>query len=155
MPNIAVVFKQEITRLARKEARHATSKLRKATSQYRRDIARLKRESAKLEGEVSRLERRLNGGTAPQISEADSARLRFTAKGLQSHRGRLGLSAADYGRLIGVTGQTIYKWEHGSAHPRKQQLTALAALRGLGKREAGARLERFGAKPAGKRKAKR
>lgn len=81
-------------------------------------------------------------------------RLRFSAKGLRSHRKRLGISAADYGRLIGVTGQTIYKWERGSARPRKRQLAGLAELRDAGKREANARLEQLGAKPSGERTAK-
>ncbi|MDA8109489.1 MAG: helix-turn-helix domain-containing protein [Betaproteobacteria bacterium] len=155
MPNIAAVFKQEISRLARKEVRHAMLGLRKAAAQYRRDIARLKRDASRLGGEVTRLQRRVNGGAAPALSEAEAERLRFTAKGLQSHRSRLELSAADYGKLIGVTGQTVYKWEHGAARPRKQQLVALAALRGVGKREAGARLEKLGAKAVAPRKARR
>lgn len=155
MPNIAAVLKQEISRLARKEVRHAVSGLRKAAAQYRRDIARLKRDASKLGGDVARLQRRANGGAAPAPADADASRLRFTAKGLQSQRSRLELSAADYGKLIGVTGQTIYKWEHGAAHPRRRQLAALAALRGIGKREAGAQLEKLGAKPARQRKAKR
>ena len=69
------------------------------------------------------------------------SRLRFNAKGLATHRTKLGLSAADYGKLVGVTGQTIYKWEQGGAKPRVSQLTALASIRGLGKREARKRLD--------------
>lgn len=82
-------------------------------------------------------------------------RLRFSSKGLQSHRYRLGISAGDCGRLIGVTDQTIYRWEHGAARPRKQQLVALAALRGVGKRQARVYLEQLGAKSSEPRKAKR
>ena len=117
--------------------------------------ARHKRYGASRGGKSPVAARRLNGGAAPQVPDADAGRLRFTAKGLQSHRDRLGVAAADYGRLIGVTGQTIYKWEHGAARPRKQQLVALATLRGLGKKEARARLDQPGAKIPRKRKAKR
>ena len=39
MPNIATVLKQEISRLARKEAKAHVEPLRKVTAQYRRDIA--------------------------------------------------------------------------------------------------------------------
>ena len=38
MPNIATVLKQEITRLARKEAKALTPATRKASAQYRREI---------------------------------------------------------------------------------------------------------------------
>ena len=44
MPNIATVLKQEISRLARKEAKALTAATKKAGSQYRRDIAELKRQ---------------------------------------------------------------------------------------------------------------
>jgi len=48
--------------------------------------------------------------------------------------------AKDYGKLIGVSGLTVYHWEAGKAKPRRRQLPAIAAVRGLGKREAAARL---------------
>ena len=43
MPNIAAVLKEEITRLARKEAKSQVAPLKMANAQYRRDIAALKR----------------------------------------------------------------------------------------------------------------
>jgi transcriptional regulator with XRE-family HTH domain len=48
---------------------------------------------------------------------------------------------ADYARLVGVSPLTIYNWENGKSRPRKVQLAALVALRGIGKREAQAKLE--------------
>jgi len=48
----------------------------------------------------------------------------------------LNLSAADYGKLIGVSALTIYHWESGKSRPRKAQLAVLTAVRGIGKREA-------------------
>jgi len=51
------------------------------------------------------------------------------------------LSAADYGKLVGVSGLTVYHWEHGKSRPRKAQLAGLVAVRGIGKREAVAKLE--------------
>jgi transcriptional regulator with XRE-family HTH domain len=56
------------------------------------------------------------------------------------------LSAADYGKLVGVSGLTVYHWEHGKSRPRKAQLASLAAVRGIGKREAMAKLEVLEAK---------
>jgi len=54
---------------------------------------------------------------------------------------RLGLSAEDFGKLVGVTPLTIYHWEHGKSRPRPPQFARLVAVRGIGKREAQRRLE--------------
>ncbi len=142
MPNIAVILRQEILRLARREARSQTRGLRKAAAQWRRDIAELKRQASKLQADVARLERQAPKDVLPKVTAADAEGVRFKAQGVTAQRKRLGLSAANYGRLVGVTAHTIYKWEHGAARPRKRQLAALASLRSLGKREARARLEK-------------
>ena len=155
MPNLAAVLKQEIARLARREARSQMKGLRKASAQFRRDIARLKREASGLRSAVALLHRGGGKAAAPQTSETDSAKVRFTAKGVVSQRKRLGISAADYGKLVGVTGHTIYKWEHGGARPRRAQLSALASIRGLGRREALARLKPMGVPAPGKKRTTR
>lgn len=143
MPNIAVTIRQEVIRLARREIRIQMRGLRKATSQFRRDIAEIKRNASSLKFEVLRLERRITKNVAPQIEDADATRVRFTAKGVSSHRKGLGISAADYGKLIGATAHTVYKWEHGTSRPRKAQVSSLAAIRHIGKPAALARLEQM------------
>lgn len=60
---------------------------------------------------------------------------------MASNRKRLGLSAAEFGMLVGATGQSIYAWESGKSKPRARNLAAIAALRGIGKREVTAQLE--------------
>jgi DNA-binding transcriptional regulator YiaG len=70
----------------------------------------------------------------------DEKQTRFVAKGLVSLRKRLGLSAADLARLLGVSTQSVYNWEHKKASPRKVQVTAIAALRSVSKKEAHERL---------------
>lgn len=52
-------------------------------------------------------------------------------------------SAADCGKLLGVTGQTVYNWERGQARPRQEQLAKIASLRRMGKREARGLLEQM------------
>ena len=141
MPNIASVFKEETARLARKEANALLAPLRKSNAQYRRDIAELKRQLQAMRKELdflSKQERkRLRKPTPASAGEGK----RFSPAWLRAHRERLGLSAADYAELVGVSGQTIYNWEHGTSTPRKAQVAALAAIRGIGKREAWNRLE--------------
>jgi DNA-binding transcriptional regulator YiaG len=141
VPNIATVLKDEIARLARKEVKVGTGALRKANSQYRRDIAKLKRQVDDLTKQVAYLERRekqrVNRAAPEELAEGR----RFSARGLKVHRAKLGLSAADYAALVGVSAQTIYSWEHGQSKPRDAQLAALVSVRGLGKRDAQKRLE--------------
>jgi transcriptional regulator with XRE-family HTH domain len=59
---------------------------------------------------------------------------------VKAQRQRAGLSAAAYAKLVGVSSLTIYNWEHNKSRPRKEQFASLIALRGLGKREAQAKL---------------
>ena len=73
--------------------------------------------------------------------KAAAEKARFSPSWLKSHRQELGLSAADYAKLVGVSALSIYNWEQGKANPRQQQVAALSAIRGLGKREAWKRLE--------------
>ena len=139
MPNIMSALKQEITRLARKEARSQTQVLKKMSAHYRRDIAALKRQVAKLQGQTVVMEKAvLKPLAAVPVATAD--KVRFSAKGLASQRKRLDLSAADYAKLVGVSGLSVYKWESGKTRPRQSQVAALAAVRGMSKKEALARL---------------
>ena len=143
MPNIATVLKEEILRLARKEVRGQTNALKKASAQYRKDIAEMKRRVSDLQRKVVPLEKQALKNAPAQAAEVHADRVRFTAKGLRSQRKRLELSAANYGKLIGVTGQTIYSWKGETSRPRKQQVARIASLRYMSQREAQARLEQL------------
>jgi DNA-binding transcriptional regulator YiaG len=146
MPNIGTLLKQEITRLSRREIRGQVQTTKKASSQYRRQIAALKRQVATLERQMALLQRRVLGASPAAANGSTNQKVRFVAKGLKSHRNRLGLSATDYGRLVGVSAQSVYNWEQGHASPRAEQVKMIATLRGIGKREAQARLDQLGAR---------
>ena len=141
MPNIAAVLKEEIARLVRKELRAETERLKKASSRYRADIAALKRRVETLEKQLSRVEKGAPKRLAPAADEASDTKRRFKPEGLRAQRTRLGLSAEKMGRLVGVSTQTIYNWEAGTTRPRGEQLSAIAAVRKMGKREVKTRLE--------------
>jgi DNA-binding transcriptional regulator YiaG len=144
MSNFASAFKDEIARIARKEVRAQTDELRKASAQYRSHIATLRRRIDTLEKQLKRADKS-TGRTAPTEEQDDAGGppRRFSATRLAAQRRKLGLSAADFAALLGVSGQSIYKWEHGEARPRARQIQAIAELRGIGKREAAARLEKM------------
>ena len=144
MTSLSAILKDEITRLSRKEARKQVEPIRTASSTYRHQIAELKRVVVLLQRQVKALSR--VGKTAAPSAESSSTR--FVAKGLRALRARLDMSAADFGELAGVSGQSIYNWEQGKSVPRKAQLSVLVGLRALGKREAHARLQQLRAKAA-------
>ncbi len=158
MTNLATALKSEIEQVAHKALRDEAAQFRKAAATYQREISALQRRVESLE----KLLGRLRGQAAPQPAlratrtprpralvaldpqEQEAHALRFSAKGFAKLRQRLGLSAAAMGTLLGVTAQSIYKWEDGKARPRASQLQAIAAARKLGKREAAAKLAELG-----------
>ena len=144
MPNLATALKTEIARIARKELRGDLEALKKASASYRREIAALKRRNSDLERQ---LKQALNGARRAPVKSADpnseERQLRFSPERFASHRQKLGLSAADFAKLIGVSSLSVYKWEKGQARPRRAQLEAIASVRGIGKREALAKLEQL------------
>lgn len=139
MPNLSSILKSEITRLARKEIKGAVDPLRKSNAAHRREIAELKRQVAVLQRELKSSSKAQRAVAEPATDA--TARTRFVPKGLKSLRARLGLSASDFGRLVGASGQSVYNWEAGKTVPGPGQRAALAAVRGLGKREAARRLD--------------
>jgi DNA-binding transcriptional regulator YiaG len=156
MSNIAAALRQEITRLARKEARSLTKPLHKATASFRKVIAELKRENARAHADIARFIRQMPVGVVPRVTESEPSKARFSAASVKAQRRRLGLSAEAFAKLIGVTAHTVYSWEHGSSRPRSAQVVAFAALRGIGKTEANARLEQLRVKvPKARKKAGR
>ncbi len=148
MPNIAAVLRDEIRRLAKREIKVATSPTKQAVAQFRRDIARLKRELRTQAKEIAFLkgqERKRLG--RPQTAEEPLEDVRFSPRSVKAQRRRLKLSAAAFGKLVGVSGLTIYHWESDKARPGKANLATLVGVRKLGRREALAKLEVMSGKP--------
>ena len=156
MANLANALKEEIARIARKEIRQQTAGAAKAATEHQRAVAALKRQVQDLERTVSALRgqetskpaepketkaSKKAGKSAAAASAPRKPRVRFSGKALKTHRERLGLSADNYGKLIGVSGLSVYNWEQGKARPRESSIATLMQIRGIGKREAGKRLE--------------
>jgi DNA-binding transcriptional regulator YiaG len=152
MSTLAVALKDEIRRLARKEIKAQTGTTVRAVAQYRREIARLKRQVREQDKKIASLasQKSSRGVAAPEAGQSDDG-VRFSARSAKAQRRRTGLSAADYGKLVGVSPLTIYNWEHGKSRPRRQQFAALVGLRGIGKREAIAKLSTLNGKPSSRR----
>ena len=149
MPNFAAVLKEEIRRLAKREIKVNTSSIKGAVVQFRRDIAKLKRLVQGQQKEIAFLKAQEHKRLGqPHLKEEDDLEgVRHSARSVRAQRKRLRLSAADFGKLVGVSGLTVYNWEHGNGRPRKERLAALVAVRETGRREALAKLEAMKGQP--------
>jgi DNA-binding transcriptional regulator YiaG len=142
MPRFAAALQEEIRRLARKEVKALTAVTRRAATLHRRDIASLKRQARLLTRQIAALE--VLGRKQAAIAPAPTPvveKARFSPGWIKTRRGKLKLSAKDYGRLIGASALTVYTWESGKARPRKEALARLVAVKDIGRREALRRLE--------------
>ena len=139
MSTFANQLKSEIARISKKEVRAETSALKKTSAQYRSEIASLKRRLAALESIVGKLTKQTKK-EVKAVEPENKEDLRFRVSGFANLRKKLGITAGEMGVLLGVSDQSVYKWEQGKAKPRASQLNAIAAVRKLGKREVAARL---------------
>ena len=154
MANIGALLKAEITRLCRREIRKELAVVRKASVSSRHHIAALRKQVSALEQKAGQLAKRAGTQAVQQPAGLPDRPVRFVAKGLKSLRKRLGVSAAQFAKLVGVSEQSVYNWETRKAIPRKEQFATIISLRGIGKREAQQRLA-ANASPRGVKRAAR
>lgn len=151
MPNIAAVLKQEIARLAKKEAKSLMAGLRSDVIRLKRDNAALKRQLAALEKTLRTQSRQLKRAEAAKPEpESKAADMRITRRTIPALRKRLGLSQADLGLLLGITGPAIARTEGLDKAPqlRKATRTRLAEVLPMGRKEAQAALAELKSKSA-------
>ena len=146
MPNLAAVFKSEISRLARRSMRPLYLPLKKDVAALKRVIAQQKRVLAHLQRDNARLLADLNSRLAapPTVSEDQLRGARIGPSRIRSLRARLGLPRQAFAKLLGVSGGAVMSWEGGKSKPRAAARAALVAIRKLGKREARQRLAAVG-----------
>ena len=138
MPNLAVLLKDEIGRLARKEVRtfcgplqDQLRDLKKTVRQQRDTISRLE----KAIGQVKAISATPSEKILSATDVGDSTQIRFSASSIKKHRKRLKLSQTELGKLLNVSTNTIVRWEAGTSKPRAAYLPGIAQLRTMGVRE--------------------
>jgi len=134
MTELANALKTEISRLARKELKAQLEPLKRSAAQSKAQLAVLREEVGELNRRLRALEKQVRRPIDQSAEMQKTTRQRFTAKGFETMRRRLGLSHTEMGRLIGVSDQSVRKWEDGVAVPRLKFQQAIFALRGVGKR---------------------
>lgn len=145
MPNIAAVLKAEIARIARKEGKTALTRLHASVSKTRKSSAETRARISELERQVKALAKQIGKhGREGSIDEkSGGASVRMTGKRVRSLRGRLGVTQAELGILVGVSAAAVAQWERqpGALKLRRKAQAGLAHARSLRAREARARLE--------------
>jgi DNA-binding transcriptional regulator YiaG len=162
MPNLSQVIKAEIARISRREIKTSTNPLRASTVALKKSAADLKKRVAVIEAETKRLVAfytRLQTERQAQAPHASDSKTRITSKGIRALRNKLGLSQESFARLLGVSSQAVYIMEHknGRLSLRSGTLASLLSIRGIGRREARAKLaekESASTTARGKRKKK-
>ncbi|MCC5831263.1 MAG: helix-turn-helix transcriptional regulator [Phycisphaeraceae bacterium] len=140
MADLTQALKEEISKLARKE-------LGVDLKKTLQELKGLREQLVKLDGVLSKLE---VGVAAPAQSRANPVRdlparltvgrgptstTEFSPKKLQSHRRKLGLSAADYALLCGLSQLSIYHYEQGKTRPRAGSLAAIEAVQKMSQQQ--------------------
>lgn len=144
MPNYNRVFQEEVRRLARKEFKQTAVKLMKEVAALKRTITDQKRRIATLERDNKRLVRHMAARREMEIKpeRTEIERARITSAQVRRVRQRLGLTQAQFAKLLGVSGQAVYQWEskEGRLRLRSGPRAAFIEARKLGAREARRRL---------------
>ena len=146
MGKLEDVMRSEISRLARKEIRAKCVPLAREVRALRRTVRGLSKTVAALAK---------SGGPAAVAQAAKTAKLeaepgevkkaRFSAGLCRKLRKRLGLTQGQLGALIDVSSTTVAFWEQGRNRPTEASLSAMVALRKLGRRDVKRLIEAKGA----------
>jgi DNA-binding transcriptional regulator YiaG len=157
MANVVKALKAEIARISRKEVKTAIGDIGKSQTNLKKILADLKKRVASLERENKRLTKEASKQKAPSVEKLpeQQEKARFTSKGIHSLRSRLGLTQAEFAKLVGATTHSVYLWEkkEGPLKLRDKTKAAILSIRGLGAKEAKEKLEVAGEKRKRGRKA--
>jgi len=144
MPNVAQVLKSEIQRVARKEAKTLVDPIKKENIALRKKVSELQKMFTKLQ----RGHKKVAKQVLPVITDAAATeakkviKVRPTGKSITTLRQKFGMTQQDFGKLLGVSNNTILKWEKtdGKLTMRSASLEAYADIQKLGVKEANERL---------------
>ena len=147
MPNIAMVLREEIQRLAKQQARQEMAGLKKEQVRLKKLVAQLRKEVDALNKRNKRLSKQVEPvieEVQEEQAEEQAERIRPTSASIKRLREKLGLTQAEFGQLVDVTPQSVNNWENKGGRLRrlrKVTLKNLADVMTLGAREARRRLE--------------
>ncbi len=132
--DIKQVFSDEIRRLARKEIKQAVIPLQESINSLKKLVNEQKKQIAALEKRCPEAE--VEDDILSSIVPIDTEKnVRLNASGIVRLRNKLGLTQAEFARVLGVAMHTVSVWEQGRRVPRATHKIRICALRKIGKRE--------------------
>lgn len=139
MSKLGSVLKDEIARVARKEAKALFDPLKKQVSAQRGIINDLRQQLAERTKQLQVVVREMarGAGTAPHTSPAKPSGSDFSAKGFVALRKRLKLTQEGMAKVLEVSPQTIYNWERGTK-PKEKYQPRIAKLQAMSENQAAA-----------------
>ena len=144
MPDVAIVLKEEISRIARKEIRVRVDPLKKQVVDLRRrlraaetTILQLQKTTNKTTNTVSRQ----SGAIVPDVEE--TRQIRISPNSVKKLRTRLRLTQAQMAQLVDVSTNTVVRWEQGTSSPRGGSRAVIASMRSMGVKQVKKQLEKM------------
>lgn len=144
MPDVAIVLKEEISRIARKEIRARVDPLKKQVVDLRRrlraaeaTILQLQKTTNKTANTVSRQ----SGAIVPDVEE--TRQIRISPNSVKKLRTRLRLTQAQMAQLVDVSTNTVVRWEQGTSSPRGGSRAVIASMRSMGIKQVKKQLEKM------------
>ena len=131
MADIKSVLYDEIRRLARKEVKMAVAPLQAKIAELRKTVAALSKSAPKPKSPAKAAENRAEGGE----NSAKEKSFRINAEGIKKLRTKLGVSQAQFAKMLGFSTLSVNSWELGKTVPRAAAKARLAQLRSMGKRD--------------------
>ncbi|NCU40942.1 XRE family transcriptional regulator [Candidatus Saccharibacteria bacterium] len=138
MSNVMKELKAEISRLARKEIKKELAPARKATATQRGLIADLRRQVNAIQKELGALKKAVpSQGSAVLSKEEPQGQYSIMGRQIKASRKRLGMTQKEFGKLVGVSSQSVFNWERkrGKVVIRKATADRLLKIQGVKKQE--------------------
>jgi DNA-binding transcriptional regulator YiaG len=144
VPDVAIVLKEEISRIARKEIRARVDPLKKQVIDLRRrlraaeaTLLQLQKTTNKTANTVSRQ----SGAIVPDVEE--TRQIRISPNSVKKLRTRLRLTQAQMAQLVDVSTNTVVRWEQGTSSPRGGSRAVIASMRSMGIKQVKKQLEKM------------
>lgn len=143
MPNIAIILKNEIQRLAKREVKSAVTPLHKTIIALRKEVSALKKDLKATAKSAKASARSAKVAKEEVVEAVKTPRVRPTSKTIIALRQKFGMSQAEFGKLMNVGRITIARWEsqEGKLNLRPSARDSFAGIQKLGAKAARAQLE--------------
>ena len=130
MGNLQRAIENEIERRVRLENCHQNADARRTMAKMKREMAEFRKELRCLKDELAEICETVSGTAKPKHLAVP----RVDGVGIRRLRKKHGLTIREFGAILGVSLETISRWENEKQRIRPAHKKAIANLRNLGKK---------------------